>query len=154
MADRPTSVAKDVEGLHHEESALDRAKHLRDRFTHAQEQNNQKQQQQEQQQQRSGSQMVQQDRPAPAPTPNGAMRQTIDRQIAAQKLQQEHQRAGTSFEDRAKAFNPDRQQQQAKDKQAPSPEQEKARQEAAHKAMQAFHERQQQIRDHERDRER
>src|ERR1017187_1178122 len=43
MADRPTSAAKSVEGLHHKESALDRARALRDRFTHAQEQNNEKQ---------------------------------------------------------------------------------------------------------------
>src|ERR1039458_4183741 len=30
MADRPTSAAKSVEGLHHEESALDRARALRE----------------------------------------------------------------------------------------------------------------------------
>ena len=41
--ERTTSFAKSVEGLHKEESALDRARSLRDQFTHAQEQNNEKQ---------------------------------------------------------------------------------------------------------------
>ena len=36
MAERPTSFAKSVEGLHHEPSALDQARALRDQFEKAQ----------------------------------------------------------------------------------------------------------------------
>ncbi len=44
MADRPTSVAKSVEGLHHEESA--RARALRDQFARAQNDNEQQKERQ------------------------------------------------------------------------------------------------------------
>jgi hypothetical protein len=95
MADpeRTTSFAKSVEGLHKEESALDRARSLRDQFTHAQEQNNEKQKPREtekpQDTEKSGSQMVSTDAPVLRPTPNGPMRQMADRQAAQSKLSKE-----------------------------------------------------------------
>ena len=93
MADRPTSAAKSVEGLHHEESALDRARSLRDQFTHAQEQNNEKQKPREaekpQDTEKSGSQMVSTDAPVLRPTPSGPMRQMADRQASVAKLSKE-----------------------------------------------------------------
>ena len=94
MADRPTSVAKSVEGLHHDENALDRARSLRDQFTHAQEQNNEKQKPREAEKpqgetEKSGSAMVKDDAPVLRPTPNGPMRQMADRQASAAKLSKE-----------------------------------------------------------------
>jgi hypothetical protein len=91
--ERTTSFAKSVEGLHKEESALDRAKSLRDQFTHAQEQNNEKQKPREaekpQDTEKSGSQMVSTDAPVLRPTPSGPMRQMADRQAAQTKLSKE-----------------------------------------------------------------
>src|ERR1700680_1820326 len=93
MADRPTSIAKSGDGLHQEESALDRARSLRDQFTHAQEQNNEKQKPREaekpQDAGKSGSQMVSSDAPVLRPTPSGPMRQMADRQASAAKLSKE-----------------------------------------------------------------
>jgi len=91
--ERTTSFAKSVEGLHKEESALDRARSLRDQFTHAQEQNNEKQKPREaekpQDTEKSGSQMVSTDAPVLRPTPSGPMRQMADRQASAAKLSKE-----------------------------------------------------------------
>jgi hypothetical protein len=92
--ERTTSFAKSVEGLHKDESALDRAKSLRDQFTHAQEQNNEKQKPREAEKpqgetEKSGSQMVSTDAPVLRPTPNGPMRQMADRQASAAKLSKE-----------------------------------------------------------------
>ena len=91
--ERTTSFAKSVEGLHKEESALDRARSLRDQFVHAQEQNNEKQKPREaekpQDTGKSGSQMVATDAPVLRPTPNGPMRQMADRQAAQSKLSKE-----------------------------------------------------------------
>ena len=91
--ERTTSFAKNVEGLHKEESALDRAKSLRDQFTHAQEQNNEKQKPREaekpQDTEKSGSQMVSTDAPVLRPTPSGPMRQMADRQASQTKLSKE-----------------------------------------------------------------
>jgi hypothetical protein len=128
MADRPTSFAKSVEGLHHEESALDRARALRDQFKHAQEQNNEKQKPREAEKpqgetEKGGSQMVRNDRPGLHLTPNGPMRSTPDRYAAATKLGKEH-------------------------------DNEDAKIEAARKAQAAFKARQGKSHDHERDRER
>ncbi len=103
MADRPTSVAKSVEGLHHEESALDRARALRDQFAHAQEQNNQKQADRPRETEKTGSQMVKDDAPALRPTPSGPMRQTPDRQAAVAKLGKEHDNADAKIEAARKA---------------------------------------------------
>jgi hypothetical protein len=101
--ERTTSFAKSVEGLHHEESALDRARALRDQFLHAQEQNNEKQKPREAERppgeseksgtakgetEKSGSQMVREDAPVMRPTPSGPMRQP-DRQAAYGKLAKE-----------------------------------------------------------------
>jgi hypothetical protein len=90
MADRPTSVAKSIEGLHQEESALDRARALRDQFAHAQEQNNQKQAERPRETEKAGSQMIREDRPELRPTPSGPMRQMADRQASVAKLAKEH----------------------------------------------------------------
>src|ERR1700684_4421822 len=91
MAERTTSFAKSVEGLHHGESALDRARALRDQFVHAQEQQNQKPREADRprdETEKSGSQMVREDAPVLRPTPSGPMRQP-DRQAAYSKLAKE-----------------------------------------------------------------
>jgi hypothetical protein len=126
--ERTTSFAKSVEGLHKEESALDRARALRDQFAHAQEQNNQKQKPREAERpqgetEKSGSPMIRNDRPAPHLTPSGPMRSGPDRYASATKLGKEHDTAD-------------------------------AKAEAARKALETFRARQGQSRDHERDRER
>src|ERR1039457_1577298 len=102
MADRPTSAAKSVEGLHHEESALDRARSLKAQFVRAQ---NDNQQQKESQAEKppAGSQMVREDRPVLRPTPNGPMRQMPDRQASAVKLGKEHDNADAKIEAARKA---------------------------------------------------
>ena len=88
MAERTTSFAKTVEGLHHEESALDRARALRDQFAHAQN-DNQKQKETEAEKPPAGSQMINQDAPVLRPTPSGPMRQMTDRQTASARLGKE-----------------------------------------------------------------
>jgi hypothetical protein len=123
MAERPTSAAKSVEGLHHEESALDRALALREQFARAQNDNQQQPERQTERPPAEGSQMIKEDAPVLKPTPSGPMRQIPDRQAAAAKLGNEHDNAAAKIE-------------------------------AAQKAQQAFKARQQQIHDHERDRER
>jgi len=126
MAERPTSFAKSIEGLHQEESALDRARALRDQFQHAQEQNNDKQKTREAERPRdetekSGSQMVRQDAPVMRPTPSGPMREP-DRQAAYGKLAKERRAENQKLD--------------------------------AAKMAQEFRERQQKSHDHERDRDR
>jgi hypothetical protein len=126
--DRTTSFAKSVEGLHHEESALDRARALRDQFAHAQEQNNEKQKPREAEKphgetEKSGSPMIRDDRPPMRLTPNGPMRTGPDRYASATKMGKEHDTAD-------------------------------AKSEAARKAMEAFKARQGKSHDHDRDRER
>ncbi len=106
--ERTTSFAKSVEGLHHEESALDRARALRDQFAHAQEQNNEKQKPREAERpqdgtakgetEKSGSKMVRQDAPLMRPTPSGPMRQMTDRQAATARLGKERGDAGKKNE--------------------------------------------------------
>ena len=91
--ERTTSFAKSVEGLHKEQSALDNARALRDRFAHAQEQNNEKQKPREAEKlqgetEKSGSQTVKEDAPVLRPTPSGPMR-APDRQIAHAKVAKE-----------------------------------------------------------------
>jgi hypothetical protein len=103
MADRPTSVAKSIEGLHQEQSALDRARALRDQFAHAQEQNNQKETDRPRETDKAGSQMVKDDRPVLRPTPSGPMRQAPDRYAAVSKLKQEHDSADAKIEAARKA---------------------------------------------------
>jgi hypothetical protein len=102
MADRSTSFAKSVEGLHHEESALDRARSLRDQFVRAQN-DNQKQKETEAEKPPAGSQMVKQDAPVLRPTPSGPMRGTPDRYAAAMKLGKEHDKADAKIEAARKA---------------------------------------------------
>jgi cell division protein FtsN len=100
--ERTTSFAKSVEGLHHEESALDRARSLRDQFVHAQN-DNQKQKETEAEKPPAGSQMIRQDAPVLRPTPSGPMRQTPDRYAAATKLSKEHDNADAKIEAARKA---------------------------------------------------
>jgi hypothetical protein len=93
MAERPTSFAKSVEGLHHEPSALDQARALRDQFEKAQQEKADRQKPHEAERPReetdkSGSQMVKTDAPVMRPTPSGPMRQP-DRQVAYGKLAKE-----------------------------------------------------------------
>jgi hypothetical protein len=92
MAERTTSFAKSVEGLHKEESALDRARALRDQFAHAKEQNNEQQRRAAErprdETEKSGSQTVKEDAPVLRPTPNGPMRQA-DRSAAYGKVAKE-----------------------------------------------------------------
>ena len=103
MADRPTSFAKSVDGLHHEESALDRARALRDQFDRAQNDNQQQKEQQTERPPAEGSQMVQQDAPVLRPTPTGPMRAGPDRYAAATKLGKEHDNADAKIEAAKKA---------------------------------------------------
>jgi hypothetical protein len=103
MADRPTSVAKSVEGLHHEESALDRARALREQFARAQNDNQQQKERQTERPPAEGSQMVRQDAPVLRPTPSGPMRQMPDRQASAAKLGKEHDNADAKIEAARKA---------------------------------------------------
>ena len=102
MADRPTSAAKSVEGLHQEESALDRALSLREQFARAQN-DNQKQKETEAEKPPAGSQMVKEDAPVLKPTPSGPMRQMPDRQANAVKLGKEHNNADAKIEAAKKA---------------------------------------------------
>jgi hypothetical protein len=93
MAERTTSFAKSVEGLHQEESALDRARALRDQFAHAQQQHVEQQKPRETERpqgesEKGGSLMVRQDAPVLRPTPSGPMR-APDRQAAYSKLAKE-----------------------------------------------------------------
>jgi hypothetical protein len=91
MADRTTSFAKSVEGLHHEESALDKAPVLRNEFAIAKEQDNQKPQAEKPhgETEKSGSQMIREDAPPLKPTPSGPMRQAQDRVSSAGKVKRE-----------------------------------------------------------------
>ena len=102
MADRPTSAAKSVEGLHQEESALDRFLSLREQFARAQN-DNQKQKETEAEKPPAGSQMVKEDAPVLKPTPSGPMRQMPDRQANAVKLGKEHNNEDTKREAAKKA---------------------------------------------------
>jgi hypothetical protein len=100
--ERTTSFAKNVEGLQHEESALDRARALRDQFAHAQN-DNQKQKETEAEKppsetEKSGSKMINQDAPVLRPTPSGPMRQMTDRQTASARLGKERGDAGKKNE--------------------------------------------------------
>ena len=102
MADRPTSAAKSVEGVHHDESALDRALALREQFARAQN-DNQKQKETEAEKPPAGSQMIKEDRPVLRPTPSGPMRQAPDRYAAATKVGKEHDTADARIEAARKA---------------------------------------------------
>ena len=103
MADRPTSLAKSVEGLHHEESALDRARSLRDQFARAQNDNQKQKETEAEKPPVTGSQMVREDAPVLKPTPSGPMRQMSDRQANAVKLGKEHNNADAKMEAAKKA---------------------------------------------------
>src|ERR1035437_7302665 len=95
--ERATSFAKSVEGLQHEESALDHARALRDQFARAQN-DNQKQKETETEKPPAGSQMINQDAPVLRPTPSGPMRQMTDRQTASARLGEKRGDAGRKTE--------------------------------------------------------
>jgi hypothetical protein len=153
MAERTTSFAKSVEGLHHEQSALDRARSLRDQFVHAQEQNNENQKpreaaKQQGESEKSGSQMVRQDAPTLKPTPSGIMRQSSDRFAANRKLEKDHKKAGTAPKDKMlrndiAAPAPNKPSAPSPVKQDPA--REAAKSQAEQKAVQKFHARQAEI---------
>jgi hypothetical protein len=103
MADRPTSVAKSVEGLHQEQSALDRARALREQFARAQNDNQRQKESQSERPPAQGSQMVKEDAPVLKPTPSGPMRQLADRQASTAKLGKEHDSANAKIEAAKKA---------------------------------------------------
>ena len=103
MADRPTSVAKSVEGLQYEENALDRARALRDQFARAQNDNQQQKERQTERPPAQGSQMIREDAPVLKPTPSGPMRQMADRQASVAKVQKEQDIAAARIEAAKKA---------------------------------------------------
>ena len=103
MADRPTSVAKSVEGLHYEENALDRARALRDQFARAQNDNQQQKERQTERPPAHGSQMIREDAPVLKPTPSGPMRQMADRQASVAKVRKEQDIAAARIEAARKA---------------------------------------------------
>jgi hypothetical protein len=100
--ERTTSFAKSVEGLHHEESALDRARSLKDQFVRAQN-DNQQQKETEAEKPPAGSQMVREDAPVLRPTSAGPMRQMSDRQTATARLAREKDSAALKIEAARKA---------------------------------------------------
>ncbi len=89
---RTTSHAKSVEGLIEQESALDRARSLKEQFNRAQDSQALEQSRQTEQAKggaQQGSQMVKEDAPAPRPHPQGAMREGPDREASDAKVQKE-----------------------------------------------------------------
>jgi len=87
--DRTTSFAKTVDGLVHEETALDRARRIKDHYHRAVNDNPPpKEKERETEKPPVGSQMIKDDRPVLRPTPSGSMRQP-DRQVAYGRLAQE-----------------------------------------------------------------
>ena len=111
MADRPTSVAKNVEGLHQEENALDRARPLGEQFARAQNDNQQQKESQTERPPAEGSQTVKEDAPVLKPTPSGPMRGMPDRQASAAKLTKEHNKADAKIDLARKAMKEFRAQQ-------------------------------------------
>ena len=101
--ERTTSFAKSVEGLHQEQSALDRARALRDQFARAQNDNQQQKERQTERPPAEGSQTVKEDAPVLRPTPSGPMRATPDRQASAAKLGKERDSAAAKLEAARKA---------------------------------------------------
>ncbi len=90
MADRTTSFAKSVEGLHKEESALDNAVVLRNQFAVAKEKTVEQQNEKPQgEAEKTGSPMVREDAPVLKPTPSGPMRAGPDRVASVSKVKKE-----------------------------------------------------------------
>jgi hypothetical protein len=123
--DRATSLAKNVDGLVQQESALDRARSLKEQFDRAQNQQ-EHQKSRETEQAKGGAQqrsMIKDDAPVLRPTPSGPMRDGPDRNAFNAKLQQERANEAQKLQE-------------------------------AEKLREALKARQQQDRDQERDRER
>jgi hypothetical protein len=97
MADRPTSVSKDIDGLHIDENSLDRADSLKDKFSPAKEQDN-REEPRPTGPERGGSKMVREDAPRLEPRPVGVIRQVPDRFAAARKLEQDRKEANAQNE--------------------------------------------------------
>ena len=88
---RTASHAKSVDGLVQQESALDRARSLKEQFNRAQSpQEHQQQTEQSKGGAQQGSKMVKEDAPALRPTPTGPMRDGPDQTASAAKLKKEH----------------------------------------------------------------
>ena len=124
--DRATSLAKNVDGLVQQESALDRAQSLKEQFNRAQHhQEHQKARETEQAKggAQQGSQMVKDDAPVLRPTPSGPMRNSPDRNAFNANLQKERAREDQKLQQ-------------------------------AEKMREAYKAQQQRTHDHERDRER
>ena len=105
MADpeRTTSFAKTVDGLHKDESALDRARALKEQFDRAQNDNQKQKESQTERPPAEGSQMVKDDAPALKPAPSGPMRQASDREATVAKLEKEFNSAAARIEEAKKA---------------------------------------------------
>lgn len=90
---RTTSHAKSVDGLVQQESALDRARSLKEEFERAQkQQGHQKQSERSKGGAQQDSQMIRDDARTLRPTPTGPMRQGPDQTAYASKLQNERAR--------------------------------------------------------------
>jgi hypothetical protein len=94
-SDRTTSIAKGIEGLVHPESALDRARRIRDQFVRAQN-DNQPPKARETEKPPAGSQMVKEDMPVLRPSPSGPLRHP-DRHAAYGRLAQERTEASKNL---------------------------------------------------------
>jgi len=104
--DRATSFAKGLDGLAQKDSALDRARSLKEQFNRAathQEHQLSRETEQAKSGTQQGSQMVKEDAPVLKPTPSGPMRQIPDRQAYAAKLQKEHDSEAAKLETAKKA---------------------------------------------------
>jgi len=91
MKERSTSFSKSLEGLHHEENALDKTSPLKDKFEPAKEQDNEPGPHPVDE--GRGSDTVKTDAPHLRPTPSGPMRDVPDRYAAATKLGKERDEA-------------------------------------------------------------
>ena len=109
MADRHTSAAKNVDGLHHEESTLDRALRLRDEFNRAH---------RPEEREKAEAQKAAPERPpdrsavhTPAPglhlkPPDGQVRRAVDKQIDDEKQNKLNERV-RNLNDAYKSTNKD-----------------------------------------------
>ena len=89
--ERSTSFSKNIEGLHHEENALDKTSPLKEDFHPAKEQDNEPGPHPVEP--GRGSDMVKDDAPHLRPTPSGPMRDIPDRYASATKLGKERDEA-------------------------------------------------------------
>lgn len=104
--DRPTSIAKGLDGLAQKDTALDRALKLRELYNRAAKQQEHQQSKESDRAQsgtQQGSEMVKEDAPALKPVPSGPMRQIPDRQTYNAKLEKERANSEAKIEEAKKA---------------------------------------------------